>query len=74
MTTLLKCLACDDIRQMSEGRTACTCGRSMARLDGTVVELQGPGRILVPADDLTTVDGIPWTEMPEEPLVVRRAA
>lgn len=74
MTTLLKCLACGEIQALADGRTVCKCGRSAARLDGAIVEVQGPARVLVPADDVMTVDGIPWTAMPEEPVVVRRAA
>jgi hypothetical protein len=74
MTTLLKCLACGEIQELADGRTVCQCGRSAARLDGAIVEVQGPARVLVPADDVMTVDGIPWTAMPEEPVVVRRAA
>jgi hypothetical protein len=74
MTTLLKCLACGEIQALGDGRTVCKCGRSAARLDGAIVEVQGPARVLVPADDVMTVDGIPWTAMPEEPVVVRRAA
>jgi len=56
---------------MTEGAFTCACGRSAAVVDGPVVELQGPARILVPAD-LVTVDGMPWTTLPEEPVVVRR--
>jgi hypothetical protein len=74
MTTMLKCLACGEITELHDGRNRCTCGRASARLDGTVVELQGPARVLVPAEDVITVEGVPWTEVPEEPMVVRRAA
>ena len=74
MTTLLKCLACGEITAMREGRNACPCGRSAAQCDDTLVEIQGPGRILVPAEDVTTLDGVPWMPVPEEPVVVRRAA
>ncbi len=74
MTTLLKCLACGEISVTRAGRTTCPCGRSAARCDETVVEIQGPARILVPAEDVETVDGLPWMTVPEEPLVVRRAA
>jgi len=72
MTTMLKCLACGEIRGLREGRNDCGCGRSTARLDGVVVEVQGPARVLVPADDVTTVDGLPWTALPEHPMLVRR--
>ena len=74
MTTMLKCLACGEVRSLRHGRNVCGCGRSAAHLDGTVVELQGPARVLVPADDVTNVDGLPWTAMPESPILVRRAA
>jgi hypothetical protein len=73
MTTLLKCFACHEIRPLQEGANRCRCGRSRARWDGAVVELQGPGRVLVPEEDVETVDGVPWTAVPEQPLVVRRA-
>jgi len=73
MTTLLKCLACGEIQQMHDGRNDCGCGRSVAKLDGTVVELQGPAKVLVPADEVTTVDGLPWTTIPEEPVLIRIA-
>ena len=73
MTVLLKCLACGEIRQLQQGRNRCGCGRSAARLDETLVELAGPARVLVPEDDVVTVDGVPWTVMPEEPMLVRRA-
>jgi hypothetical protein len=73
MTTLLKCLACGEIRQIHDGRNRCACGRSTAKLDGVVVELAGPVRVLVPDDEIVTVDGVPWTAMPEEPILVRRA-
>jgi hypothetical protein len=73
MMTLLKCLACGEIRELHDGRTTCGCGRSAASSDGTVVELRGPARILVPDDDVETVDGVPWTAIPEEPVLVRRA-
>jgi len=71
MTAILKCLACGDITSMREGRTACPCGRSAARMDEVVVEIQGPARILVPADELTTIDGLPWMTVPEDPMVIR---
>jgi hypothetical protein len=74
MTTLLKCFACGEITELADGRTACPCGRTAAKADGAIVELQGPGRVLVPADDVTNVDGVPWTAIPEEPVVVRSAA
>ena len=73
MSTMLKCLACGEIRQILQGRSTCGCGRSTVLVEGTVVQVQGPARVLVPADDVTTVDGLPWTPMPEEPMVVRRA-
>ena len=71
--TLLKCLACDEIVPMSDGATTCSCGRSAALAEGSIVEVQGPARVLVPADDVLTVDGVPWTPMPEEPFLVRRS-
>jgi hypothetical protein len=74
MTTLLKCFACGEIKELGDGPNACGCGRTAARLDGAIVELEGPGRVLVPADDVTTFEGVPWAAMPEEPVVVRRAA
>jgi hypothetical protein len=58
---------------MHEGRNRCGCGRSDARSDGTVIELRGPARVLVPDDDVETVDGIPWTAIPEHPMLVRVA-
>jgi hypothetical protein len=73
MTTLLKCLACGEIQPMHQGRNACGCGRSTARSDGSVIELRGPARILVPEDDVETVDGLPWTPIPEQPMLVRVA-
>lgn len=72
MTTLLRCFACGEIREIGDGRNVCRCGRSAAKVEGSIVELQGPGRVLVPADDVLTVDGLPWTAIPEEPVVVRR--
>ncbi|HZD17752.1 MAG TPA: hypothetical protein VE669_06395 [Actinomycetota bacterium] len=74
MATMLKCLACGEIRDLHDGRNVCGCGRSSAMTDGRVIELQGPGRVLVPADDIETVRGLPWTAVPEEPLLVRREA
>jgi len=50
VTKLMKCLACEDVRPMTEGAFTCACGRSAAVVEGPVVELQGPARILVPAD------------------------
>jgi hypothetical protein len=38
-----------------------------------VIELRGPVRILVPEDDVETVDGVPWTAIPEQPMLVRVA-
>jgi hypothetical protein len=73
MNGLMKCLACGQIQPLRDGSTRCACGRSVARSDGAVVELQGPARVLVPEDDVETVDGVPWTAVPEEPMVVRRA-
>jgi hypothetical protein len=73
MTMLLRCLACGEIRPLATGRTVCACGRSVARSDGAVVELQGPARVLVPEDDVVTIEGLPWTAVPEEPMLVRRA-
>jgi len=73
VSTLLKCLACGELRPIQEGRTRCGCGRSSARSDGSLVEVQGPARVLVPEDDVETVDGVPWTAVPEAPMVVRRA-
>lgn len=72
MATMLKCLACGEIRDLPAGRNVCGCGRSAARVDGSIVELQGPARVLVPAEEVVTVDGLPWTPMPEEPTLVRR--
>ena len=74
MTTMLKCLACGEIQEMHRGAYACSCGRSFARTDDTVVELRGPARVLAPAEEVTTVDGIPWMAIPEEPMLVRRAS
>lgn len=74
MTTILKCLACGRTTPMRDGRTSCPCGRSAARMDEVVVEIQGPARILIPADELTTIDGLPWMTIPEDPMVVRRAS
>jgi hypothetical protein len=71
--SMLKCLACGDRRPVHHGRTVCGCGRSSARADGAIIEIQGPARVLVPGDDVETVGGVPWTAVPEEPLVVRRA-
>jgi len=73
MTPILKCLACGDTAPMDAGRTGCLCGRSSARMDEAVVEIDGPARILVPADELTTIDGLPWMTLPEDPMVIRRA-
>jgi hypothetical protein len=73
MSTLLKCLACGEIRHLRSGRNVCACGRSDARLDGAVVELAGHARVLVPEDEVVTVDGVPWIVVPEEPMLVRRA-
>lgn len=73
MTTLLSCFACGEIRPMSDGHISCPCGRSTALVEGSIVEIQGPARVLVPAVDVTTVHGVPWTPMPEEPFVVRRS-
>jgi len=74
VTTLMKCFACGDTRRIVEGASTCGCGRSAALVDGSIIEIQGPARVLVPADDLQTVDGVPWTVMPEEPFIVRRPA
>ena len=74
MTTILKCLACGATTPIHRGRTSCPCGRSVARMDEIVVEIQGPARILVPADELTTIDGLPWMTLPEDPMVIRRDA
>lgn len=73
MPSMMKCLACGDRRPVQGGRTVCRCGRSWARPDGPVIEIQGPVRVLVPDDDVETVDGVPWTAVPERPMVVRRA-
>ncbi len=73
MSVLLKCLACGELLRMRDGRNVCGCGRSAARLDGGIAELAGPVRVLVPEDEVVTVDGVPWTVMPEEPMLVRRA-
>lgn len=73
MTRLLKCFACGELTEVDRERTACPCGRSAARDDETIIEIQGPARVLVPAEDVTTVDGLPWMTVPEEPIVVRRA-
>jgi len=73
MTAILKCLACGGATPIHEGRTTCACGRSAARMDEVLVEIQGPARILVPADELTTIDGLPWMSVPEDPMVIRRA-
>jgi hypothetical protein len=73
MTRLLRCLACGELTEVGRERTACTCGRSVAWDDGTIIQIQGPARIMAPADDVTTVDGLPWVTVPEEPIVVRRA-
>ena len=74
MRPLLKCLACDELREIRDRRVVCTCGRSSATPDDTVIELQGPARVLVPAEDVVTVDGLPWTTMPESPMVIRTAS
>ena len=72
LAPLLKCLACGRATPMQGGRTRCPCGRSTSHEDDVVVEIRGPGNVLVPADELTTIDGLPWVALPEAPKVVRR--
>jgi hypothetical protein len=43
---LLRCLACDDIRNVGHARTFCVCGRSSARALENAIVLIGPGRVV----------------------------
>jgi len=43
---LLRCLACDDIRNVRFTRTFCVCGRSSARALKDAILLIGPGRVV----------------------------
>jgi hypothetical protein len=73
--TLLHCLACDDLRALSEGagEGRCACGHSSAELTHRAVIVHGPCRVVWVDDShvIATVVGSPeWPGV--APDVVRK--
>ena len=67
----LYCFACAGPFEMVGSAAHCSCGRSSVRLDGNVLEIQGPTRVLAPVETAIHVDGGEWMPVPEDVFIRR---
>lgn len=67
----LYCFACDQPFELLPPLARCDCGRSTARLDGGVLEVQGPAKALAPIEKIVHVDGGEWAPVPEDVFIHR---
>ena len=67
----LYCFACDEPFELLTPVAECPCGRSSARLDGGVLEVRGPAKVLAPVEKVVRVDGGEWAPVPEDVFIHR---
>ena len=67
----LYCFACEEPFELAGSEGSCGCGRSSARLDGGIVEIQGPTRALAPVETVIRLDGGEWAPLPEDVFIRR---
>lgn len=65
------CYACGEPFEFDGSEASCGCGRSGARIDGGVIEIQGPMRALAPVETVVRVDGGQWAPLPEDVFIRR---
>ena len=73
--TLLHCLACDDLRALSEGtgEGRCSCGHSSAEFEDGTVTVHGPCRVMWVDDTQVVATVVGSTDWPgPAPDVVRK--
>lgn len=67
----LYCFACNEPFELVGLKAICPCRRSTARVDGGVVEIEGPTRALAPVETVVRVDGGEWSPLPEDVFIRR---
>jgi hypothetical protein len=67
----LVCFACGEPFDMVGQEALCSCGRSAARVEAGVVEIEGPAKVLAPIETVVRVDGGEWTPVPDD-VAIRR--
>ena len=67
----LYCFACGTPFELIGSDVTCTCERSSARLDGGILEIQGPARALAPVETVIRLDGGEWVPLPEDVFIRR---
>jgi hypothetical protein len=67
----LYCFACEETFELAGSHASCGCGRSSARMDGGIVEVQGPTRALAPVETVIRLDGGEWAPLPEDVFIRR---
>jgi hypothetical protein len=67
----LYCFACEEPFELLPPVAECPCGRSSARLDGGVLEVRGPAKVLAPVEKVVRVDGGEWAPVPEDVFIHR---
>jgi hypothetical protein len=67
----LVCFACGEPFEMLGQEGLCSCGRSAARTEAGVVEIEGPAKVLAPIETVVRIDGGEWTPVPDD-ISVRR--
>jgi hypothetical protein len=67
----LVCFACGEPFEMLGQDALCSCGRSAAREEAGIVEIEGPAKVLAPIETVVRVEGGEWTPVPED-IAVRR--
>jgi hypothetical protein len=67
----LYCFACEEAFELAGSHASCGCGRSSARLDGGILEIQGPTRALAPVETVIRLDGGEWAPLPEDVFIRR---
>ena len=67
----LYCFACEETFELAGLHASCGCGRSSARVDGGIVEVQGPTRALAPVETVIRLDGGEWAPLPEDVFIRR---
>jgi hypothetical protein len=67
----LVCFACGEPFEMVGQEALCPCGRSAARLEAGVVEVEGPAKVLAPIETVIKAEGGEWAPVPDD-IVIRR--
>jgi hypothetical protein len=67
----LLCFACGEPFEMIGQEALCPCGRSAARSEAGVVEIEGPAKVLAPIETVIRVEGGEWTPVPDD-VAIRR--